>query len=82
MGYNNSTGPLTFTANNAPNLWRTPSYVERLQKRRNKSRKNQNKPGVLTQVKNWFTKPSAVSVSNPAFGKTRRRHRTNSRTRR
>ncbi len=62
---NNSTGPgpLVLTVNNDPSLWRSNSYYERLQARRNAARTRKNKPGITNTIKKWFgAKPAAVDT--------------------
>jgi hypothetical protein len=51
---NNGPGPLQLTTNNDPSLWRTNSYHQRLQARRNAARTRKNKPSITTKIKNWF----------------------------
>ena len=61
---NNSTGPLVLTTNNDPSLWRTNSYYERLQARRNAARTRKNRPGITNTIKKWFgAKPAATRRS-------------------
>jgi hypothetical protein len=61
MSNNNSgPGPLVLTVNNDPSLWRSNSYYERLQARRNAARTRKNRPGITNTIKKWFgAKPAA-----------------------
>lgn len=54
MSYNNGPGPLVLTTENDPSLWRTNSYYQRLQARRNAARTRKNRPGITNTVKKWF----------------------------
>jgi hypothetical protein len=68
MSYNNGPGPLVLTTKNDPSLWRTNSYYQRLQAKRNAARTRKNRPGITNTIKMWFG-------AQPATSKRRRRSR-------
>jgi len=75
MSYNNGPGPLVLTTENDPSLWRTNSYRQRLQARRNAARTRKNRPGITNTIKKWFGRPATTAVT----ATTRRRsHQTRS----
>jgi len=61
------TGPLVFTTENDPSLWRTESYIKRRNARRNAALTQKNRPSFSNKVRSWFKKPGD--------GKTRRSRR-------
>ena len=73
MVYNNGPSPLILTRNNDPSLWRTNSYVKRLQERRNATRMRKNRPSITNKIKSWFGRPG---VTAKRTRKARRRANT------
>lgn len=70
---NNSTGPLILTTENDPSLWRTNSYYERLQARRNAARTRKNKPGITNKIRSWFVR-RPVTTKRSSRRKFRRKN--------
>jgi hypothetical protein len=73
---NNYTGPLVLTTENDPSLWRTNSYIQRLQARRNAARTRKNRPGITNTIKKWFgAKPAAVATKRRRSRRQAKRER-------